>query len=116
MAKATKKKEADKAEVKPLTKTQIIAELAEKTGLTKKDITSVMDNLTEMIGKSLGKKGAGSFTFPGLVKIEKKWVEERKAQKNVPDRFRPGEFRDVPAKKAHYKIKVRALKGLKDMV
>lgn len=116
MAKAAKKKTAEKsAEKKPLTKTQIVAELAEATKLSKKDVSSVIDELGELIKKSLGSKGAGSFTLPGLVKIGKKRVEAKPARKNVPDPFNPGQFRDYPAKKAHDKVTVRALKALKDM-
>jgi len=109
------KKCAKKCEKKPLTKTQIIAEVAESTGLAKKDVVKVMDSLTEVIKDSLSSKGAGSFTLPGLIKIEKKKVAAQPAKKNVPNPFKPGEVRDIPAKPAHNKIKVKALKALKDM-
>ena len=101
---------------KAYTKTQIVAEIAEKTELSKKDVSAVIDGLTEIVKKSLGSKGPGSFVLPGLVKIEKKRVEKTPARKNVPNPFKPGEVRDVPAKPAHNKVKVRALKGLKEMV
>ena len=107
---------AEKNAPKPLTKTQIVAELAEKTELSKKDVTAVLDAMGDVIRVSLGNKGAGSFTLPGLLKIEKKRVEAVPARKNVPNPFKPGEVRDIPAKKAHNKIKVKALKALKDMV
>lgn len=110
MAKATEKK------AKALTKTQIIAEIAEKTELSKKDVSAVFDIMADIIKKSLGNKGPGSFVLPGLVKIEKKRVEKTPARKNVPNPFKPGEVRDIPAKPAHNKVKVRALKGLKEMV
>lgn len=106
---------AKKADSKPLTKTQIIAEIAEKTGLGKKDVGKVLDTLGELISVSLSKKGVGSFTLPGLIKIEKKKVPAQPARKNVPNPFKPGEVRDIPAKPAHNKIKVKALKALKDM-
>jgi len=113
MAKAT-----DKAEkkAKAFTKTQIVAEIAEKTNLAKKDVAVVIDALSEVVKKSLGSKGPGSFVLPGLIKIEKKRVEKTPARKNVPNPFKPGEVRDIPAKPAHNKVKVRALKGLKEMV
>jgi Bacterial nucleoid DNA-binding protein len=110
MAKATEKK------IKALTKTQIIAEIAEKTELSKKDVGAVLEAMGDVIKKSLGSKGSGSFVLPGLVKIEKKRVEKTPARKNVPNPFKPGEVRDIPAKPAHNKVKVRALKGLKEMV
>jgi len=106
---------AKKADKKPLTKTQIIAEIAESTGLAKKDVVKVIDSLSALIQSSLSSSGAGSFTLPGLVKIEKKKVPAQPAKKNVPNPFKPGEFHDVPAKPAHNKVKVKALKALKDM-
>ncbi|MDR2438248.1 MAG: HU family DNA-binding protein [Planctomycetaceae bacterium] len=101
---------------KPLTKNQIITNIAETTGLTKKDVNSFVDALTEEIKKSLDKKGAGAFIFPGLFKIDKKQVKAQPAKTNVPNPFRPGEFIDKPAKPAHLKIRVRPLKTLKEMV
>ena len=53
--------------------------------------------------------------IPGLVKIEKKRIPARAAQKGVPNPFKPGELMDRPAKPACNKVKVRALKMLKDM-
>ncbi len=99
---------------KPLTKTQIVAQLAENVGLNKKDVAAVVDNLGALIQTSLA--DAGSFTLPGLVKIEKQWVPEKPGKENVPDPFHPGQTTNRPAKPAHWKIKVKALKALKDMV
>ena len=110
MAKADKK--SDK---KPLTKTQIIAEIAEKTQLSKKDVTAVVEALGEEIKNSLGKKGAGSFTLPGLLKVEKQFVKAKPAKKNVTNPL-TGQLYDRPAKPAHYRVKVKALKALKEMV
>ena len=50
------------------------------------------------------------------MKIERKKVPAKAAQKNVPNPFKPGEVRDIAAKPASVKVKVRALKNLKDMV
>ena len=100
---------------KPLNKTELLANVAEATGLSKKQVSSVMDSLTGNIQKSLGSKGCGKFILPGLLKIEKKAVPARKAKKNVPNPFKPGEMMDVKAKPASTKIIVRPLKNLKDM-
>ena len=110
--KKVEKKVDEKA--KPLTKTQIIAQLAETSGLSKKDVSAVVDQLGALIQSSLAE--ADSFTLPGLVKIEKQWVPEKPGQENVPDPFHPGQTTNRPAKPAHWKIKVKALKALKDMV
>ena len=96
-------------------KTEITNNIAEATGLSKKEVGAVFDALAAEIKKSLGAKGAGMIAIPGLVKIEKKKVPARPAQKGVPNRFKPGELMDIPAKPASTKIKVRALKNLKDM-
>lgn len=97
-------------------KSEVTNNIAEATGLTKKQVSSVMEALSTEIKKSLGNKGPGVFAIPGLVKIEKKKVPARPAQKNVPNPFKPGETMDRPAKPASVKVKVRALKNLKDMV
>lgn len=99
---------------KPPSKTEILAKVAEATGLSKKEVGAVLDAYTQEITKSMGKKGAGVFAALGLVKIEKKFMPAQKAQKGVPNPFKPGELMDRPAKPAHHKIKVRPLKALKD--
>ena len=76
----------------------------------------MLDALSAQIAKSLGRRGAGVFTLPGLIKIEKKIVPARKARKGVPNPFKPGELMDVAARPATTKVKLRALKSLKDMV
>ena len=97
------------------TKTEILQSVANATDLTKKQVAAVLDALTDEIRKSLGTRGAGAFTLPGLLKIEKKKVPARPAQKNVKNPF-TGELQDRPAKPAYSKVKVRALRNLKDMV
>lgn len=101
---------------KPFTKTQIVELISTKTNVSKKDVAAVLGGLSDVIAQSFSKKGAGKFVLPGIVKLEKKRIPARKAQKNVPNPFKPGELRDIPAKPAHDTVKVRALKGLKDMV
>jgi nucleoid DNA-binding protein len=109
-----KKKAA--AAKKPPTKTEILTNIAAATGLTKKEVAAVMDSMSAEIKKSIGSRGAGSFSIPGLLKIEKKKVPARPAKKGVPNPFKPGELMDVKARPAYNKVKVRPLKGLKDMV
>jgi hypothetical protein len=96
-------------------KSEILANIAETTGVAKKDVGAILECLAGEIKKALGTKGPGVFAIPGLVKIEKKKVPAKPARKNVPNPFKPGEFRDIPAKPASTKIKVRALKNLKAM-
>ncbi len=109
MAKAVARK-------KSMSKTELIGRIADTTELTKRDVNSVLESLAEQIERSLGRRGPGVFTLPGLVKIEKKRVPARKARRNVPNPFKPGEMMDIAAKPASTKVKVRPLKSLKDMV
>jgi nucleoid DNA-binding protein len=101
---------------KSLSKTQLLTNIATATELSKKQVAAVLEALAGEIKASLGNKGAGVIAIPGLVKIEKKKVPARKAQKGVPNPFKPGELMDRPAKPAYNKVKVRALKLLKEMV
>jgi len=107
---------AKAAAKKALSKSQVVANIAEAAGIAKKDVAAVLEGLAGEIKKSLSARGPGVFAIPGLVKIEKKKVPARPARKGVPNPFKPGEFMDVPAKPPSTKIKVRALKNLKDMI
>lgn len=104
------------ADKKPMTKSEILNALAEGTGLTRKDISSVFEQLSGLIEQSIGKKGPGAFTVPGLMKIVVQRKKATPAKKGVPNPFRPGELMDVAAKPARNIVKVRPLKALKDMV
>ena len=112
MAKAA----AKTAKKKPLSKSQLVGAIADKTDLARKDVNNVLICLSDQIERSLGRRGPGVFTLPGLVKIEKKKVPARKARRGVPNPFKPGELMDIPARPATTKVKVRALKNLKTMV
>ena len=65
-----KKKAKAATAAKPPTKTEVQSAIAEKTGLTKKEVASVFDALSEVIGKNLGRRGPKVFTIPGLVKFK----------------------------------------------
>ena len=101
---------------KSMTKSEILNAISNETDLPRKQVSAVLDSLSGQISKSLGRRGPGMFTIPGLIKIEKKKVPARKARKNVPNPFKPGEMMDVAAKPASTKVKLRALKTLKDML
>ena len=100
---------------KAMTKSQILNELAESTGLARKDVAAVLDALSGVIERHVKKGAVGTFTLPGLAKIKTVKKPATKARKGVPNPFRPGELMDIAAKPASTKIKVRALKNLKDM-
>ena len=100
---------------KPLSKSELLTNIATAADVPKKQVAAVLEALAAEIKKSLGNKGAGVIAIPGLVKIEKKKIPARPAQNGVPNPFKPGELMDRPAKPACNKVKVRALKLLKDM-
>ena len=101
---------------KPPTKTEILTDIADAAGMTKKEVGAVFDALSDHIKKNLGRRGPGAYTIPGLLKIERKKVPARKAQNGVPNPFKPGEVMDIAARPASNKVKVRPLKNLKEMV
>ena len=98
------------------TKTAILTEIAENTDLSKKQVSTVLDELSDLIERHIKKGGVGEFTMPGLLKIKTVKRPAKKAQKGVPNPFRPGETMDVAAKPASTRVKVLPLKGLKDFV
>ena len=97
------------------TKTAILNTISENTGLSKKEVSSVLDELTVLIERHIKKRGAGEFTLPGLLKIKTVKKPARPARKNVPNPFKPGEFMDIPKKPATTRVKVLPLKKLKEM-
>ena len=99
---------------KPMTKTEILASLAEDTGLTKKQVASVFEELAKLIGKNLGRRGPGIFNVPGMMKVKVVRKPATKARKGI-NPF-TGEETVFKAKPARNVVKVLPLKGLKDMV
>ena len=103
-----------KAISEKLTKTQIVGALADSTGLTKKQVSSVMDAMNNLIEGSIKKRGAGEFTIPGMMKITTVRKPAVKARKGI-NPF-TGEETMFKAKPARNVVKIRLLKNLKDMV
>ena len=106
--------ENNKVPVKPMTKSEIVSGIADATGLTKKDISSVFEAMSAQIKKSLGRSGSGSYTVPGLMKL----VVQRKPATEARKGINPftGEETVFKAKPARNIVKIRPLKNLKDMV
>ena len=102
------------ATAKRMSKAQIITELAEKTGLSKKDIQNVFAALLELIEREIGKRGPGEFVIPDIIKMKVKQIAARKERKGI-DPFTKEE-RIFPAKPASSKVRATPLKRLKDLV
>ncbi|MEX2366485.1 MAG: HU family DNA-binding protein [Pseudohongiellaceae bacterium] len=96
------------------TKTAILNTIAENTGLTKKEVSLVLDELTDLIERHIKKRAVGEFTLPGLLKIKTVKKPARPARKNVPNPFKPGETMDIPKKPASTRVKILPLKKLKE--
>jgi len=95
-------------------KSEILASVAEETGLSRKQVSQVMDSITVQIEKALGKKGPGTFTVPGLMRINVIQKPATKARKGInPFTGQEQMFKAKPARRV---VKVRPLKRLKEMV
>jgi nucleoid DNA-binding protein len=101
-----------KAAAKAPTKTELLANISEKTGLSKKDVGAVLDTLGEELTKAV--KDAGQFTLHGLLKVV---VQHRPATKKRQVRNpATGEMVWAAPKPARKVVKVRPLKTLKELV
>ena len=97
----------------PMTKAQLLSAVAEETGLTRKQVADVLGSLGGQIQRHIKKRGPGTFTLPGLLKIKTVRKPARKARKGT-NPF-TGEEMTFAAKPAHTVVKIQPLKGLKDM-
>jgi nucleoid DNA-binding protein len=95
-----------------LNKTALVAHLAETTGQEPKAVKAVLAALEGAVLASVHKKGVGEFTMPGLFKVGVLNVPAKKKRVGI-DPFTKQE-RTFAAKPATVKIKLRALKKLKD--
>ncbi len=89
---------------KAMTKAQIVAELAEKTGLAKKQVAQMMEEICSLAYK----QAKNGFTLPGLGKLV---VVQRKAR--MGRNPQTGEAIKIPAKRT---LKFRVAKAAKDAI
>ncbi len=98
---------------KRMSKAQIITELSEKSGVSKKDVQNLLTELLTLVERELGEKGPGEFVVPDVVKLKVKVVPAKPAHKGV-DPFTKQE-RDFPAKPASRKVRASPMKRLKQL-
>jgi nucleoid DNA-binding protein len=118
-AKTSAKKPARKAAPKApqsiksvLTKSALVAHLADAAKVAAKDVRALLAALEETIHASISRKGPRTFVLPGLFKITVTNVPAKKARKGInPFTGEPATFK---AKPATVKVKVRPMKKLKD--
>jgi nucleoid DNA-binding protein len=108
---ADKKNDKEKA----MSKAALLQALAEKTGLTKKQVGEVVEHLDAIVKEQLGKKGPGKFVLPGVLQLR---IIRKKATKEkvVENPFKKGEMMTVKAKPARNVVKARILKAFQDSV
>ena len=95
------------------TKSEILASIAKTGELSRKQVASVFEALSELIKKNVGKKGPGMFVVPGLMKIVVIQKPATKARKGInPFTKQEQMFAAKPARRV---IKIRPMKALKDM-
>ena len=95
-----------------LTKSGLVAHIAEVSEVAAKDVRAVLAALDGAIQGSVSKKGAGEFVLPGMLKITSTKVPAKPKRKGI----NPFTKEEVwfAAKPASTKLKVRPLKKLKD--
>ncbi len=95
-------------------KTQLLNELAESTGVPKQDVANVLEGLSNIIERHVKKGSCGMFTMPGLFKVQTTHKPATEARMGI-NPFTKEETM-FKAKPAQTSIKIRPLKGMKDMV
>jgi nucleoid DNA-binding protein len=96
-----------------LTKSQLVTELATKTGLTKKQVEDVYSTLSAVIQRELRSTGVIT-AIPGLLKIKK--VDKPARAARMGRNPKTGEQIMISAKPASKSVRVTTLKSLKEMV
>ena len=94
------------------TKSEVLAQVAKETDLSRKQVGAVFDSLGGVIKKSL--RGNGLFTLPGLLKMKVVKRPATKAREGITPFT--GEKTMFKAKPASKKVRIVALKNLKSMV
>lgn len=91
---------------KPMTKTQLVATLAEQMGADKKTATAALDAIAEIVTREVA--AGGAVTIPGIGKVVCRERPERQVRNPAT-----GETMTKPADK---QVKVTIAKALKDSV
>jgi len=94
-------------------KTEILNSISDNTGLTRKEVGSVLGELETLISRHIKKGASGEFVMPGLFKIVTVKKPARPARWGV-NPF-TGEKMKFKAKPASIAVKVRPLKKMKEM-
>lgn len=98
--------------MKKLTKSQLLGEIADRSGITKKQAGEVLDALRDVVVEQL--KGPGVVAIPELLKLT---LKDKPATPERPGKNPfTGEAITVKAKPASKAVKALPLKALKDAI
>lgn len=98
---------------KPFSKSQFVASICENTGVARKDVVCVLDTIGCIVKAHVSKSGPEVFSWPGMFKIMVVKKPATKARQGI-NPF-TGETMLFKAKPASRRVKIRALKQLKEM-
>ncbi|MFI4956407.1 MAG: HU family DNA-binding protein [Gammaproteobacteria bacterium] len=97
----------------PFTKTELTKTISDMTGLSSKEVKSVMEALENVIHEHIKSRGPQLFSMGGLIKVKVIRKPATKARKGInPFTGEPTTFKAKPARNV---VKVLALKKLKEM-
>ena len=99
---------------KPRSKSEVFGTIAQHAGLHRRDVAAVFHAMEALIRADLSKKGAGVFKLPGLMRITVTRKPATKARMGLnPFTKEQVMFKAKPARNV---VRVRPLRGLKEMV
>jgi nucleoid DNA-binding protein len=102
------------ASAKARTKGAFLQTIADHVGINRREVAGVLHVMGSMIQSDLSKNGSGTFTLPGLLRITAKRKPATKARPGInPFTKEPITIKAKPARNV---VRVRPLRGLKDMV
>jgi nucleoid DNA-binding protein len=102
-----------KAAKKAMTKSAFVGELAEKAGITKKQVEAVLDGIGATIVGQVGSKGPGKFVLPGIARIT---LTRKAAVKGGEKKINPlnGQEYVTKPKPAYNRVNIRPVKAMKE--
>lgn len=98
---------------KAFSKSQFVTTISEHAGVGRKDVVAVLEVISKIIGAHIQKSGPEAFSWPGLFKMQVVKKPATKARQGI-NPF-TGESMLFKAKPASRRVKIRALKQLKEM-
>lgn len=101
---------------KPRTKAQMARAISDQTGYSASVVNEVVDALVRVVEHDLSEGGVGTVTIAGLVKIDIQAQPAREAR--MGRNPATGEPTEIPARsyQERGKVRVRALKRLRDVL